>query len=74
MISTDLKLLVDVAWENRYGQVTYLLKDGEFKAAERLTKQGFLMRDGKFSVGLTDAGERIVGELCSRIERKPWRL
>lgn len=65
----DLKLLVDIAWANRDGQVEYRLATGEYAAAERLTKRGLIMNGGGGGVGITDAGEKLVGQFCSKIAR-----
>jgi hypothetical protein len=69
MITTDLKLLVDVAWHNRDGQAPYLLAKGEYAAAERLLKRGLIMNGGGGQVGITSAGEQLIVTLCGRVAR-----
>lgn len=69
MITSDLKLLVDVAWTNRNEQTPHRLTPGEYSAAERLVKRGLLMNGGGGVVGITDAGEKLVGQFCSKVQR-----
>lgn len=69
MITTDLKLLVNVAWANRNGQVDYRLASGEYSAVDRLVKKGLLMSGGGGLVGITASGEKLVEQFCSKIKR-----
>lgn len=69
MITTDLKLLVDVAWANRNGQTDFVLSPGEYAAADRLCKRGLLMNGGGGRIGITDAGEKLMNGLCDRVRR-----
>lgn len=69
MITADLKLLVDVAWWNMHGQNAYALSKGEYAAAERLVKRGLLVNGGNGQVGITEAGDRVVGILSERVAR-----
>jgi len=69
MITADLKLLIDVAWMNRSGQAPHPLSKGEYAAADRLVGHGLLVNVGGGSVGITAAGERLVGRLSERVRR-----
>lgn len=68
-MTTDLKLLVDVAWVNRSGQTAYALSNGEFAAADRLTKRGLLVNCGGGMVGITGDGDRLIGRLVERVRK-----
>lgn len=69
MITTDLKLLVDVAWHNRDGQKPYALSRGEFAAADRLVRRGYLMNGGGGDVGITEDGSELVSKLSHRVRK-----
>lgn len=71
MISTDLKLLIAVAWENRNGQKSVMATHGEFAAAKRLVKRGLLCEVGSVRFGLTNDGERMLRQLDAVLERGP---
>lgn len=66
MITTDLKLLVDVAWHNRDGQKAYELSRGEYAAADRLTNRGILVNVGAGCVGISADGRELVGKLSGK--------
>ena len=74
MITTDLKLLVDVAWANRNGQTDFVLSTGEYAAADRLVKRGFLVNGGGGRVGITDTGAKLVTLLSERVRRSGLRV
>ena len=71
MISTDLKVLIAVAWENRHGQKAVTATHGEFAAVKRLVKRGLLVEVGSTQVGLTKDGERMLRQLDAVLERGP---
>jgi hypothetical protein len=60
-MSTDLKLLVDVAWANRNGQVDYQIEFGFVAASARLVKAGLLVTNS------TGPGVQITGDGWTRI-------
>lgn len=65
MISTDLKLLVAIGWENRIAQSAVLALRGEHAAAKRLVRRGLLVEIGSMRYGLTGDGERLLRRLDS---------
>lgn len=69
MITADLKLLVDVAWTNRHGQMAHKLARGEYAAADRLTKRALLVNAGGGAVGISAEGERIIHSFSMRIRK-----
>jgi hypothetical protein len=71
MISTDLKVLVAIAWENRHGQKPMTATHGEFAAVKRLVKRGLLVEISSVQVGLTNDGERMLRQLDAVLEQGP---
>ena len=69
MITTDLKLLIDVAWHNRDGQKPYALSWGEFAAADRLVKRELLVNIGGGDIGITADGDELVSKLSHRVQK-----
>lgn len=71
VISTDLKLLVAIAWENRHGQKAVATTHGEFAAMKRLVKRGLLVEVNSVQVGITNDGERMLRQLDAVLEQGP---
>lgn len=63
MIDADLKLLVDVGWENRHGQRAVFIPNGQAAAAKRLIKRRLLVEVNSVQVGITNDGERLLKQL-----------
>ena len=69
----DLKLFVDVAWENRNGQKEVLVPSGFLAARGRLVKAGLLWTTSSpLFVYPSTRGEEALAEMCRILEkRKP---
>lgn len=70
MILQDLKLLVDVAWNERHGQNGVMVRDGFRAAKKRLVFAGLLQENPTFEdhVTMTKKGDRRVIALMMQVK------
>ncbi len=76
----DLHLLVRVADENKNGQFSVVIREGEMAAARRLAKAKYLTIDGDLCV-MTRLGDTVIEHLIEELDsptvtthlgQKPW--